>query len=51
MKKLKLFLCKYLGWHTPLLYGKQFDGANVSGYCADCGKEIIMDSQGNWFSA
>jgi hypothetical protein len=37
-----------LGWHRP---GGDyfFDGANVHAHCRICGKEIIQDSQGNWF--
>lgn len=37
-----------LGWHQP--DGRQdFDGCSVTSRCKYCGKEIMQDSQGNWF--
>ena len=37
-----------LGWHRP--NGDYFfDGATVISHCRICGKEIMQDSQGNWF--
>lgn len=37
-----------LGLHVPnnVYY---FDGISVHSYCKICNKEIIQDSQGNWF--
>ena len=36
-----------LGWHDCDASG--FDGASATGRCKYCGKECMMDSQGNWF--
>ena len=36
-----------LGWHDCDCTG--FDGASATGRCKYCGKECMMDSQGNWF--
>ena len=37
-----------LGWHRP--NGDCFfDGTNIYSHCRICGKEIMQDSQGNWF--
>lgn len=37
-----------LGWHRP---NKEINavGINFKSTCKHCGKEIIQDSQGNWF--
>ena len=37
-------------WHKPAEY-IDFDGVNTHSKCCFCGKEIIEDSQGNWFKA
>ena len=37
-----------LGWHDCDATG--FDGASATGTCKYCGKECLMDSQGNWFT-
>jgi len=36
-----------LGWHDCDAGG--FDGVSFTGKCKYCGKECMMDSQGNWF--
>lgn len=36
-----------MGWHDCDASG--FDGASATGRCKYCGKECMMDSQGNWF--
>lgn len=45
------FKCIYhdiLGWHKPNgTYHSE--GINVHSTCKYCGKDIIQDSQGNWF--
>lgn len=48
MSKLRKFKCNILDWHKPQ---KQigFDGASFCSTCRYCGKEILQDSQGNWF--
>lgn len=39
-----------LGWHQPRKDVKDgFDGCSVHNICKHCGKEIMQDSQGNWF--
>lgn len=35
-------------WHKPC-EKESFDGASFHSYCKFCGKEIMQDSQGNWF--
>ena len=45
---LPIQFCKYMGWHLePETQG--FDGCSFSGKCPRCGKEVLQDSQGNWF--
>lgn len=40
--------CDALGWHkAPRSQG--FDGCSLNGTCPACGKEVMQDSQGNWF--
>ena len=52
---LKFGLCKRLfhdcfGWHKPEdENNSEFDGYNLHNKCKYCGKEIVQDSQGNWF--
>lgn len=36
-----------MGWHD--CDANRFDGASLTGKCKYCGKECMMDSQGNWF--
>lgn len=39
-----------LKWHKPRNENTtEFDGCNFHNTCKYCGKEIIQDSQGNWF--
>lgn len=44
----KRFCAKWPYWHLP---PKQigFDGCSMTGKCPRCGKEVLCDSQGNWF--
>ena len=44
---LKLWLCKHLGWHKKPADMKSAYGL-IWGTCPVCGKEVILDSQGNW---
>lgn len=44
----KGFYHDVLGWHKPI-DEKYFDGYNTHSCCKYCGKEIMQDSQGNWF--
>lgn len=42
------FFCKYFGWHkTPK--DITLDGINFKGKCPRCGKEVLRDSNGDWF--
>lgn len=46
----KLFYHDILGWHMPdRSVNKTFDGCSVHSKCKHCGKDIMQDSQGNWF--
>lgn len=47
MNILRRFLCNVLGWHKPTYWVAK--GFNTYSYCRYCGKEIMQDSQGNWF--
>ena len=44
------FFYNILGWHSPDYNDKgYFDGASLHAKCKYCGKDIMQDSQGNWF--
>lgn len=50
----KLGFCKFyyhdfLGWHTPDDSPQHSDGCSQHAKCKYCGKDIMQDSQGNWF--
>ena len=38
-----------LGWHQPDNQPHSFDGCSEHATCKWCGKDIMQDSQGNWF--
>lgn len=42
------WFCKVFGWHRPS-DDCTFDGMSFHSKCKDCGKDIMQDSQGNWF--
>lgn len=44
----KFFYHGLLGWHRPD-DTLECDGVNIKSTCKYCGKEIMQDSQGNWF--
>ena len=49
-KRFGLLKCIFhdkLGWHEPGIE-REFDGCNIHSVCKHCGKEIMIDSQGNW---
>lgn len=48
-KIFKRFGHNIMGWHLPNDEPQGFDGCNFHAHCKFCGKEIIQDSQGNWF--
>lgn len=45
----KIFYHDVLGWHQPDNSPKWSDGCSRHSICKHCGKEIMQDSQGNWF--
>ena len=42
------FACNTMGWHIPPR-NRWTAGINTKGLCERCGKEVMQDSQGNWF--
>ena len=38
-----------LGWHMPDNSPEWSDGCSSHSKCRHCGKDIMQDSQGNWF--
>ena len=46
---LKFFYHDIMGWHTPDNSPKWSDGLSDHSKCKHCGKDIMQDSQGNWF--
>ena len=45
----KRFYHDILGWHKPNNADMRFDGCSLHSKCKFCGKDIMQDSQGNWF--
>lgn len=45
----KFFYHDFMDWHSPDDNPKKFDGCNMHARCKHCGKDIMQDSQGNWF--
>ena len=46
----KRFYHNMLGWHLPQREQITQIGENAKSQCRLCGREIIQDSRGNWFS-
>ena len=46
---LKCYYHDLLGWHTPDNSPHYHDGLSEHAKCKHCGKDIMQDSQGNWF--
>lgn len=46
---LKIIHHDILGWCTPDDSPQWSDGCSQHARCKHCGREIMMDSQGNWF--
>jgi len=44
-----VWFCNTFGWHKAPT-GIGFDGCSRNGDCRRCGKHVLQDSQGNWFS-
>lgn len=46
----KFFYHDILLWHMPNKHENHwYDGCSIHSICKHCEKEIIQDSQGNWF--
>lgn len=45
----KFFYHDLLGWHTPDDSPQYHDGCSQHATCKYCGRDIMQDSQGNWF--
>lgn len=45
----KFFYHDILGWHTPDGSTQYSDGCSQHARCKYCGRDIMQDSQGNWF--
>jgi len=43
------YSCRWYGWHNGKSGSISFDGCSVHAICSKCGKEVMQDSQGNWF--
>jgi len=42
--------CSVMGWHNGKGKATQsFDGCSVHAQCSKCNKDVMQDSQGNWF--
>ena len=44
------YSCKIFGWHNGNGGEQSFNGCSFKGSCSKCGKNVLQDSQGNWFS-
>ena len=45
----KFFYHNIMGWHMPT-EDRHSDGFSMHSTCKYCGKDIMQDSQGNWFT-
>jgi hypothetical protein len=43
------YSCSTFGWHNGSGGNNSFDGCSALATCSKCGKEVMQDSQGNWF--
>lgn len=46
---LKFWYHDFLGWHVPNDSPQWSDGLSQHAVCKHCSKDIMQDSQGNWF--
>ncbi len=46
---LGVWACDELGWHKAPVK-QSFDGCSFGGKCPRCGRPVLQDSQGDWFS-
>jgi len=45
-----VFGCRVFKWHNGDGGRTYSDGVSLHGRCSVCGQEVMMDSQGNWFT-
>lgn len=50
MKRKKNFRCDVLDWHTPTTVYVGRLSTTFESTCKRCGRKIMQDSQGNWYS-
>jgi hypothetical protein len=43
------WFCNKMGWHYVKGGPTSFDGCSAHATCNRCKKEVMQDSQGNWF--
>nr|DAU60314.1 MAG TPA: 50S ribosomal subunit [Caudoviricetes sp.] len=48
-KAMSWFYHDILGWHKTDS-SRYYDGCSAHSHCRFCGKEIMQDGQGNWFT-
>ena len=48
-ERLQRYFHDHVGWHFPANGITGWDGASFHATCKFCGKDIMQDSQGNWF--
>lgn len=51
IERIRKFLHDTLGWHDGRLGPRWSDGISIHAACSRCGREVMLDSQGNWFLA
>lgn len=49
-ERIRHFTHDVLGWHDGNGGVRGFDGVSMTGQCSVCGRRVLMDSQGNWFT-
>lgn len=47
---LGLWVCRVLDWHNPGPARLPSMAISPHAICRRCGRELLMDSQGNWFA-
>jgi len=43
------WFCNFWGWHHPHNNKIGFDGCSMTSKCKRCNKDILCDSNGDWF--
>ncbi len=50
LHRIRVLLHDLMIWHDGNGNGdKSFDGLSFHATCSICGKDVMLDSQGNWF--